>query len=545
MTRRAALSIHTALALGIVSLACGTKAAVTAVTEEQRAAERAAFKFKAGALPVDTLATDAPHGDKMPVDHIILIMQENRSFDSYYSKLQMPGLDVAALDATNPDAQGAPVSRFHQTSYCFRDTAHGWNPTHAEWNDGKMDGFVKANDPEGNRAMGYFDETDIPYYYALAKTFSISDKHFCSVLGPTWPNRMFYFTGTSFGLNTNVLPPAADPSGNPYPNIFTRLAAANVSWKVYAQGLPTPAILTATYADYIDRFVPQDQYFADLANGTLPSVAFIDNAISPGSNGSDEHPPADMQVGQLANSKLIAALMKSSAWARSVLFITYDEHGGLYDHVAPPAAVPPDDIVSSLVAEPLKFDHLGIRVPLLAVSPYAKRGHVTHHVTDHTSITRFVEARFDLPALTARDANAEPPFDMFDFAHPDTSIPVLPDAVINSAELRRCMQLFPSPPKNIRVASGDEQTAVIGHAYPAPLVVHVVDMSANSLPGIKVHFEATTAGASVSQEDVDSEDDGSARVTLTAGPVAGPQKFTVTVDGVTAPLTVELPATAQ
>ena len=140
------------------------------------------------------------------------------------------------------------------------------------------------------------------------------------------------------------------------------------------------------------------------------------------------------------------ALFQSPHWAHSALFLTYDEHGGLYDHVPPPAACAPDDFPAHTPDGPVDgdFKRYGFRVPLLVVSPYAKRGHVSHHVTDHTSILRFVETRFNLPAITKRDANAEPPFDMFDFAHPDTSIPTLRDAVIDQDQLQKCKERFPA-----------------------------------------------------------------------------------------------------
>ena len=159
----------------------------------------------------------------------------------------------------------------------------------------------------------------------------------------------------------------------------------------------------------------------------------------------DEDPPADFEVGQAMVKSIVDALTQSPQWPRSALFLSYDEQGGLYDHVPPPSACPPDDTPPKL--DPggfdAAYDQLGLRVPLIVVSPYAKRGYVSHEVTDHTSLLRFVETRFSLPALTHRDANAVPPFDMFDFDHPDLSVPTLPPATVDAAKRAACATQFP------------------------------------------------------------------------------------------------------
>jgi phospholipase C len=161
-------------------------------------------------------------------------------------------------------------------------------------------------------------------------------------------------------------------------------------------------------------------------------------------NQDDEHPPAMMQGGQQFLSKVTKALMQSPQWSKSALFITYDEHGGLWDHVPPPKACAPD----SYVPEPPeatageKFDRYGIRVPLIVVSPYAKKKYVGHHVYDHTSITRFIEAKFTLPAMTARDANAEAPYDLFDFSAPNMTAALPPDITVDPTALANCKTIF-------------------------------------------------------------------------------------------------------
>jgi phospholipase C len=429
-------------------LACGCQ-------DAQRVA-RQKCGYGAGDLPATTLADYGTTGEKIPIDHIILVMQENRSFDHYFSSLKVPGqtVDGASPDVTNPDPThpGGTIQRFHQTSYCFDNPAEEWDDIHKDLDHGKLDGFTAQNaaddpvhDPTGRRALGYFDESDLPFYYGLARAFTISDRHFCSALVNTFPNRLFYMAGTAFGVTKDVFPPATDPKGNPYPNIFTRLNDAHVSWNVYSQDSPTAAMLTQTWSENLPRFVPFEQFFTDAAAGTLPSVTMVEGSDRQGGVSPNEDPPADMQVGVAMVSRITHAVMCSPLWPHAALFLTWDEQGGLYDHVVPPAACVPDDIAPVLAPGDVQaqFDQYGLRVPLMVVSPYAKRGYVSHQVTDHTSILRFVEARFNLPALTHRDANAEPPFDMFDFSHPNLTIPELPAATIDPTQQAACAAAYP------------------------------------------------------------------------------------------------------
>jgi phospholipase C len=463
--------MHTRLTTVLLMAVLPSAACRKEVTEAQARTARDACTFKAGALPNATLATNDPVGSQIPIDHIVLMMQENRSFDAYFSKLTVPGqtIEAASDTATNPDAQGNPVSRFHWSAstagnghpdgldyYCFGDTEHGWDGTHAEYDDGKIDGFVTANAPgnaaagSGARAMGYYDEDDIPFYYSLARAFAISDHHFCSLLGPTWPNRMFFMAGTSFGLTNNVFPPETDPQGNPYPNIFLELAAAHVSWKVYYVALPSPTIFPAILNDfggkYASNFAPLTQFALDAQAGHLPDVALVEGADSGQGDAIDEHPPQDMQVGEAFVESIVRALLASPQWSRSAMFITYDEHGGQYDHVAPPTACKPDALPTQLTSQDhllADFDRFGFRTPLFVISPFARRHFVSHVPVDHTSITRFIEARFNLPAMTARDANAWPLYDMFDFEHPDTSVPDLASSIVEPAQRTQCLADFP------------------------------------------------------------------------------------------------------
>jgi phospholipase C len=402
-------------------------------------------RFGPGALPRDTVPGQEFPGGRMPVDHILVLMQENRSFDHYFGKLPAAGhqrVDGLPKDAVNPGADGTPIRSFHETRYCIEDVAHSWNASHRQYNDGRNDGFVVTNDPGGRRALGFYDSSDLPFYYGLATTFAIADRFFCSLLGPTFPNRFYLLTGTSDGRIRNDIELYTRPS------VFGQLDAAGISWKVYSSDLPFAALLADVTPRRVDRLRPIGEYFSDAAAGTLPAVAYVD----PRFTGdvlirSDEHPPADMQVGQGFVAGVVRALIASPQWPRAALFLTYDEHGGYYDHVPPPPACEPDAVAPRLRPADVQaqFDRYGFRVPLIAVSPYARPGFVSHRTYDLTSVLRFIQTRFGLPALTRRDANAAPLLELFNFNRPALlTPPPLPPATIDAARAARCRAEFPS-----------------------------------------------------------------------------------------------------
>ena len=423
-------------------------------TDEARATQRQACTFGPGAWPAETVGREVPLGSQMPIDHILVVMQENRSFDHYFRKLPQAGqtdVDVAGDDWSNPNAQGMPVRFQHDTERCIEDVAHGWNSVHRQFNNGAMDGFVVTNDPHGERGLTYFDQTDIPFYYALATTFAMGDRYFSSLLGPTGPNRLYLMAGTSFGLAHNNLV-AQDLRDSPVNHVFRNLDAAGVTWKDYAGGarmvgfFPYFGILrTQTRAHYASI----EDLHRDLAMGTLPAVSFIEpNYLGDGGERVDEHPPGIPMQGERWVERIVRSLMASPLWSRSALFVVYDEHGGFADHVAPPAACEPDALPPRLSTGPAegRFDRYGVRVPFMVVSPYARRRYVSHRTFDHGSILRFIEARFGLPALTRRDANANIPTDLFDFANPPfMTPPTLPAAgTVDPAVRARCAAAFPS-----------------------------------------------------------------------------------------------------
>jgi phospholipase C len=410
-------------------------------------ARRTACAFDKDAMPKDTIGDCS--GASIPIEHVVLIVQENRSFDDYYGHLKGHGqddVDVATPDTSvggPPDAGAASIPWHHETHYCVEDTDHGWKASHEEWNNGKNDGFalanVTANDPTGQRAMGYYDQSDIPFYYDLISTFATSDRYFCSLLGPTYPNRMFLLGGTSFGIVTTDINVLAPPGS---PNVLRALAAKGIDWKEYRTDLPGSAVFLDMFQDpaFANHFQKVEQFAVDAAAGTLAPVSIVDAAyLGAPDVESDEHPPANVQVGQHFVWEAVEALMHGPQWPTSALFFTYDEHGGLYDHVPPPAACAPDDTQPRLNPELGGFDRLGFRVPLIVVSPWAKRHFVSHTVHSHTSILRFLETKFELPAITKRDANSDALLDVFDFdSPPRLDVPNFTEPDVAADQLTAC-----------------------------------------------------------------------------------------------------------
>ena len=357
----------------------------------------------------------------IPIDHVVVVMLENRSFDHYLSELGPPW-DVATSQS-NPDRHGFPVLRQHELTFVAeRDLNHEWEGTHLAYNGGALDGFVRTNPPDGRGTMNYFRECDIPLFYWLAREFATSDRYFSSLLGPTWPNRYFFLAGTARGRTTT---PSTDilKLGIEVPElgVDSILNQMGTNSRVYS-GRSPPALTHVMLPGDIDfEFRSIEDFVADARNGALPQFSFVE----PKFDFEDDHPPADIRNGQAFVRKIIEAIADQHTWPRVALFITYDEHGGYFDHVPPPPACEPDEMRPATHA----YDRYGFRVPLFVISPYVRKGAVSHMVTDHTSITRFLAHRFGLPALTKRDANAWPLLDLFDFtAAPTPAFPKLPDA---------------------------------------------------------------------------------------------------------------------
>jgi phospholipase C len=374
------------------------------------------------------------HPDLVPelanIDHIIIVMMENHSFDNYFGMLphhvaglagRVDGWPSLAADgrpaATNTDANGAAFRAFAMPNGCqiADHPTQTWDASHISFAGGAMNGFVKAS---GQAAMGYWDQRVLPFYYSLASQFPVCDRYFSSTLCQTYPNRVFLMAATAAGLvSTDTPPPTVAP---PHGNIFQVLESHNVSWADFYTDAPTPGLFGASFvtsrsgrsmfgpSGSPDRTVAA--FKAALSANTLPAVTLVE----PGYRLSSEENPQDVQTGENFASGVIHALFAAPAiWAKSLLIFTYDEGGGYYDHVAPPAAVSPGDGTHPKLKPGQQgygddYTRLGFRVPTVIVSPWAKPGFTSHTVYDHTSILATIQRRWNLPTLTARDATANP-----------------------------------------------------------------------------------------------------------------------------------------
>lgn len=397
----------------------------------------------------------APPAGMSKIHHIVYQLQENRSFDAYFGLMNQyranHGINDGAVDGLDlnvalPDIADQPVKPFHMRTGCSETTQPSWNAAHIDYDKGKMDGFMKTGnyfarssivDPNGTRAMGYYDWNDLPYYYALAFKFATNDQWFSSMMGPTGSNRAYAVAATSLGWVSTPHPPEGGFSNL---TIFDLLDQAGISWKYYYQNT-TPAWIPEWSVFYKDRnkIVPLvPEYFNDVMNeSTFPEVVFIEEH-----GDKDEHPKPDpgqsggtenIQHGPASVSTIVGALMESPAWSSSVYILTWDESGGTHDHVAPPAMPPPDGYaprIDPAYDQAGSFAQPGFRVPVIVVSPWTGPHQVSHIVRDHTSILKLIETRFSLPPLTARDAAADDMAEFFNFSSPPwltpPSLPVQP-----------------------------------------------------------------------------------------------------------------------
>ena len=287
--------------------------------------------------------------------------------------------------------------------------------------------------------MGYWTEEVLPFAYSLARSFCVANRWFGSAPCQTYPNRRFLMAGTAYGNIATTNESLLDP---PPPNgtIWDRLHAYGISWRNYFTDLPSVGVIGSTVEKYPENLSPIAQFFADCATGSLPAVSLVDPefgvvgivgsglatlpALKPlaeklETTGGDEENPQDMSYGEYWAYKAVDAVLQSPAWPRTLLIYTYDEHGGYYDHVPPLAAIAPDSIPPNLGPNdvPGGYDIYGPRVPAVVASPYSKPNSVTNVVHDHTSVLATIEAKWNLPRLTYRDANAKSVVDFLDLEH--------------------------------------------------------------------------------------------------------------------------------
>jgi phospholipase C len=465
---------------------------------------------KALAIPASS-----PTGTIRDVEHVVILMQENRSFDHYLGALRgVRGFsDPRPLILPNgdpvwkqPNGHGAPVQPFHLDTNAtsaahMASLDHSWKGSHARWKN--HDAWIAAKTA---MTMGYFTRDDLPFYYALADAFTICDAYHCSIFGPTSPNRNFLFTGTS-GLSAGYdgalavrnsyleLNESADPrndhgwfGGLTWKTYAERLEEANVSWKVYQEYDNYGDNSLAYFANFRGAAAKQElvakgrgcapgsnkdnakssrgehliaDFAADIAGGRLPQVSWI---VAP--TIMCEHPSASPGYGQSFTARLLAALVDHpDIYAKTAFLLNYDENDGFFDHMPPylPAtgtalgASTVDTAGENYQGEPVG---LGPRVPMLIVSPWSKGGWVNSQVFDHTSVIRFVEQCFGVhePNISAwRRAVCGDLSSAFDFANPNASATELPDSshYIAASDLSAALPA-PRPPASFTAAHQEQ-----------------------------------------------------------------------------------------
>jgi phospholipase C len=362
-----------------------------------------------------------PPAPKTPIKHLIMMMQENHSFDNYFG--QYPGADGIPPDICMPldppfAKNTACVRPFHLVNPTLRIPANSRLTFERQYRDGLMDGFIYAlrrMGRDGTPVMGYYTDEDLPFYWNLADQYVLFDRFFSAGIGGAVQNHLYWVAASPGGQDEQI---PMEGWGD-LPTIFDRLDAQGISWKFYvedydaemtfqrpagvgrtSQVVRVPLLAFARYINnpaVMSHIVDLNTYYDDLRKGTLPAVAYVVAA------GSSEQPPSPVHPGQRLVKGLLNALMQSTAWDSSAFVLTYDQSGGWYDHVPPPR---------------IDADGYGFRVPALLVSPYARAGYIDHTQLDVTSLLRFIEDNYALPSLTARDAQAQSIIGAFDFSQP-------------------------------------------------------------------------------------------------------------------------------
>ena len=329
-----------------------------------------------------------PPGPLGQIDTFVVLMMENRSFDHYLGSLKL--LEGRVLDGlvggeSNLAPDGSTVPSFELDDFTVEDPPHGWSASHAQWNGGANDGFVKAHaGPAQNDVMGYHVRAQLPTLYQLADSYTVCDRWFASVMGPTWPNRFHLHAGTSDGMQSNQ--PVRGLR-----SIFDQLREAGISAANYYHDV---AFAAGGYR-FTSGLRKIERFFSDAAAGRLPRFSIIDPAYA-GDGANDDHPDHDIRLGQALIASVHAALAASPQWDRLLFVLTYDEHGGFYDHVAPP----------TIAESHPGFEQLGFRVPTVVAGGRVKRGAVVSAQYEHTSVLATLTRRFGLEPLNARVAAA-------------------------------------------------------------------------------------------------------------------------------------------
>jgi phospholipase C len=374
-----------------------------------------------GTRALEGEAPELPSPGASQIEHIVVVMMENRSFDHLSGWL--PGANGRQAGLSYRDSSGESHSTSRLTTFvgCSHpDPDHSYAGGRSEYDDGKNDGWLRTTTNDVF-CIGYYEEADLPFYSALSRNFTTLDNYFPSILSSTFPNRVF-----QHAAQTDRLSNTFDLST--LPTIWDNLAAAGVSHKYYYSNVPFLALWGAKYIPISALFT---QFLVDAAAGTLPAVSFVDPkyTILDDGEGNDDHPHADLRAGEAFVGQVYRALTSGPGWKNTVMILNRDEWGGFFDTVTPPRVIAPNDVDTDLVNGKAL---LGFRVPTVVVSPFTRgkpaAPRINSQLYDHTSVLKLIEWRYNLPPLTSRDASNEVGnlVSALNFKQPDTSVPSLP-----------------------------------------------------------------------------------------------------------------------
>jgi len=383
--------------------------------------DRRTFIKATGAAAAAAPLVGGQESNPSQIEHVVVVMMENRSFDHLFGWL--PNADGLQAGLTFPNPAGGTNSTFplapDYTGCSYPDPDHSYDGGRTEYDNGLMDGFL-LNTANGLNAIGYYTQKDLPFRSALALNYTTCDQYFPSILAPTFPNRIFQYAGQTDRLDDSL-------AICTLPTIWDNLAALGISHKYYFQNVPFVAIWGKKYLSISNKY---SEFLNDCAAGTLPAVSFVDPSFTILSNlENDDHPFSDVRNGDAFLAQTFAAVSQSPNWANTVFIVNFDEWGGFFDHVAPPRALAPNDVDPDLVnGEAL----LGIRVACIVASPWTKGNAinptVNHNVFDHTSVLKLIESVWNVPPLAARETSDTVGnlIEVLNLGNPQVSVPTLP-----------------------------------------------------------------------------------------------------------------------
>jgi phospholipase C len=442
------------------------------------------------------------------IQHIICLCQENHSFDHYFGSYT--GLPSGYGTPSNYTCSGHAPFHFTTLTDNNTDPNHSWDAIHTGYANGAMNGWYSSG---GIDALGYYDSSDLAYYYSLFPEYTLCANYCGGMLSDTQPNRMIYYSGTSGGNCCDCINSNGTLDSATYPCILDLLQMYGVTFKNYNFGVPNNYCYLALWSNWANGGAnnelnqSQSQFFTDCSNGTLPNVVFITNE-SP----NDEHPPENIQTGEAQMQSIIQAVQASPNWSSSAILLTWDEGGGFFDHIAP---------------QQLDAYGPGVRVPMIIISPFAKPGYVDTVFQDHGSLLKFIEKVYGLPTLASINHT-------FDNGTPLTNnstngAPFPPrDGNPATGDLTQCFNFtsasfsLSANPTSVTVQQGSSGTSTITVTVSGSFN-NAVALSASGMPsGVTASFNPSSIPAPGS---------GSSTLTLTASASAPVGTYSVTVTG--------------